>query len=219
MITNKKIATVILSSLMLFTCTVPYFANAEENVNVDSANIDPYVNNLSQNVNVDGKNYNLNFVYDENNNDNITYIEDTKSEKMDVLIQDKDNGVFYLNGEKVAEIKTDFETPKALLGSSSYWKYINNSSTYISWKKGIAAVVLAGIIAGAMGGGATAAAILGSCGSNVMSLLAGGFIGGRLYWTKWYHVNVFNYHYKIDWAIKDPKGKRYGTYYVQYTME
>lgn len=210
----KKLVLVVLSALMIFTFTAPSFAKSSVDIEQDI-----YVNNVQENVLIQDKEYNYKYSYNSASNDNITYITDTQSGQSDTLIHDKETGIFYLNGQKVAEIKDDLNIPTQILRAGSYWKYISNSSTYISWKKGLAAAVVAGIIAGALGQGATVVAVLGSVGASTLGYISSSFVGGRLYWTKWYHVNLLNYHYKIDWAIKAPNGKRFGTYYIQYTLE
>lgn len=90
------------------------------------------------------------------------------------------------------------------------------ASKKITWKTRLAVNELAGIIAGAMSSGVRL--VIGSVKLAILNEISEFSKGGTLYWTRWYHVNVLNYHYKVDWVLSTSV-KRYGTYSFQYTTE
>lgn len=104
---------------------------------------------------------------------------------------DETNGIFYLNGEKIAEIieesRNDEVQKNSFLKAAPAYTYLGAKSKKISWGKATTAVVLASMIATVLGyiGGAAIIGAVGAASLGVIALAASnGVVNAKTYSRK-----------------------------------
>ena len=88
------IATILSSSLLMGTTV---FAGERNLENISN----PYVEKAEEELQIEG----INYRYGVEKGNKVTYITNEKTKEKDKLVYDETEGIFLLNGEKIAEIE------------------------------------------------------------------------------------------------------------------
>ena len=173
----------------------------------------PYIQELNEEVQIDGTNYK--YEYDMENGKRVTFITNEDTAKTDKLLYDETNGIFYLNGEKIAEIieesRNDEVQKNSFLKAAPAYTYLGAKSKKISWGKATTAAVLASMIATVLGyiGGA---AIIGAVGATSLGVIASaasnGVVNAKTYSRKTGKIT----NYKYIWSFTPSGSRKYGDY-------
>lgn len=205
---KKAIASILCLSLAIGTTSFAQEGNVKLNENVN-----PYVQGITEEVKIEGTTYS--YEYDMEDGNKVTHITNEDTSETDDLIYDEENGVFYLNGEVVAEVE-DVETVEDNIANTgaraSNYKYIGSVNKKITWKKAVAAGVLAAIIATAIGHFMSAAAVITAAGLSALSVAsaaaANGVVKAKVYRMKAGRVTT----YKYVWSFTPSGGKKLGNH-------
>lgn len=181
---------------------------------------DMYSQNVTENVNIEGVNYTYEYYYDNNGQRNIL-ITDTANSVSNTLTFNEQNSTFYLDNEKLGEVKTVLEKDSELENSAPQtrlnWKLQGTYHNKITWSRGTTVAVVAGAIAvylATLG----AAGVIAAMGSGSLSVLASNAIGGTLHRTLYRATTGSRVHHKYNWSFVASTGQRFGTYTYQYTL-
>lgn len=180
---------------------------------------------LTEEVEIDGTTYS--YEYDLQAGKKVTNITNEDTSETDVLVYDEEKGIFYLNGNVVAEIE-DVEEDSltaeeqsgadvfeddgvSMQSAASRYKYIGAINKKVTWKHGVAVAVAAGIIAAALVC-MTGAKIIYHIGKSAVKAFANNCVGGRVR-SKMYEMKAGKVtNYKHVWSFTTSKGKKYGNY-------
>lgn len=179
-----------------------------------------YSQNATENINIEGINYTYKYYYDSKGQRSIL-ITDTTNSVSNILTYNEKNSTFYLDNEKLGEVKTVSEKDPQLDNSNILsklnWKLQGTYHNKISWSKGTTVAVVAGAIAvylATLG----AAGVLAAMGSGAVSVLASNAIGGTLHRTLYHATTGSKQNYKYNWSFVSSTNQRFGTYTYQYTV-
>ena len=128
-------------SLFLAFCM---FVSCIQCVSVSYAN---EMNTDSEIVSVNGNEYK--YVETCINGKNITRIYNLTENTVDVICYDEFSGKVYLNNEQIAQVENNYSNLNDNVSTcaNKYWTLHDKTDKIITWKKAVAAAVLAGIIA------------------------------------------------------------------------
>lgn len=203
---KKVVATTLCVSLLMGTMVFAGETDQKEMSN-------PYIQELNEEVQIDGTNYK--YEYDMEDGNKVTFITNEDTEKTDKLLYDETKDIFYLNGEKIAEINEEswngeFQENGFLKAAPAY-TYLGAKSKKISWGKAVSVAVLAEVIAAAVGsiGGA---AVIAAMGSTALGVVAGAATNGVVN-TKTYSRKTGKItNYKYVWSFTPSGSRKYGDY-------
>ena len=218
--TNKMIA-----SILCLTMLASITSFAQEETVVTNENINPYVQEITEEVEIGGTAYS--YEYDIQDGKKVTNITNEDTSETDVLVYDEKTGVFFLNGNIVAEVEevksedmnteeqsgTDlFEDNGAnMQAKASGYKYIGAINKKVTWKHGVAVAAVAAVIAAVLVD-MTGAMVMAKMGYNAVKTFAKDCLGGRVR-SKIYEMKAGKVtNYKHIWSFTTNKGTKYGNY-------
>ena len=203
----KRITSLFLALIMLITCsncaTISY---AAENISaVDER----------EEVIINGKEYKYEdgFV----NGKEITRIINLTDNTEDILYYDAEKGTVFMNDVPVAYIEE--VSPEAIYGlknnipsfSTYGWRYHDTSSHRITWKQGVTAAVLAGVIAYVLP--VNKATVIAGIGITALGIVAAACSGGTVTCKTYTQVLLDGkVQFRYDWSFKPNTGETYGPY-------
>lgn len=132
----KKVIATILSSSLLMGTTV--FAGERNLENISN----PYVEKAEEELQIEGINYRYEYGVEKGNK--VTYITNEKTKEKDKLVYDETEGIFLLNGEKIAEIEKTEEIDRSVENENYYqnraskYNYVGTVNNKVTWKRGVA---------------------------------------------------------------------------------
>ena len=205
---TKRITSLFLSLIMLLTCSVgATISYAADNTSTVAEN---------ETVIIDGKEYKYEDVFV--NGKEITRIINLTDNTEDILYYDIEKGTVFLNNEPIAYIENEpietvdaFEYGISPLATNG-WRYHDTSNHRITWKQGVAAAVLAGVIAAVIPGTGKLA-VLARIGANTLGIVAGACAGGIVKCVAYTQVLLDGkVQCRYDWTFKPNTGESYGPY-------
>ena len=208
----KRIACLILSlALVMSISGTAFAANEPQNVPMVAYGYDVYAAEITESATVDGKEYTFRYQYDADNNQ-VTSITDETNHTTDVLVYDRSNGIFYLNGEIAATITTIIQ-PHA---SYKYegpdgWTHFASINSYVSWEEGLTMIAVATILSevlGFIGGPAALVQFAADDLADFYELATCGTITGDVYTFS----SMIAINYLYIWDLTTESGEFYGPY-------
>lgn len=174
---------------------------------------DFYNEKLIENIELEGISYQYKYYYNENGERCIS-ITDMNTSKTDILVYGEKDASIYLDGKKIGDVKTYYNSEKDLNNSKAVdtsWKLMGIPvHHYISWAKGTSTSIVLGLISVKLG---LSSKYVLSALSNSLSTLAGQSVGGTLHYSNYYRDLAFGQvQYRTDWSFVASNGDRYGTY-------
>lgn len=140
---KKKIISLVLSLIMIYSLPINSFAQSGLNFHVLSTKYTILEEKngvyLVENIEINGEKYI--FTHSKENGKNIIDISGAENERLE----------FDINGKLLKS-----STSNIFMKSSSDWQYFEPTTYTVSWKQGATAAVIAGAMAGAVGGPASA---------------------------------------------------------------
>ena len=205
---KKMIATILSSSLLMGTTV---FAGERNLENISN----PYVEKAEEELQIEGINYRYEYGVEKGNK--VTYITNEKTKEKDKLVYDETEGIFLLNGEKIAEIEKTEEIDRSVENGNYYqnraskYNYVGTVNNKVTWKRGVAVAAAAAVIAAVMVS-VTGAEVIGKIGYNAVKSFAQNGVGGRVK-SKIYEMKAGKItNYKHIWSFTTNSGIKYGDY-------
>lgn len=205
---TKRITSLFLVLIMLLTCS------AGTTISYASDNA-PTVNE-SETVIIDGKEYKYEDVFV--NGKEITRIINLTDNTEDLLYYDIEKGTVFLNNEPIAYIENEptetVDAPEHGISplSTNGWRYHDTSTHRITWKQGVAAAILAGVIASVIPGTGRLA-VLAKIGANTLGIIAAACSGGTVKCVAYTQVLLDGkIQCRYDWTFSPNTGESYGPY-------
>ena len=165
---------------------------------------------------IDGVHYTYNRFL--RNGDHVTIITNDANSTIEEIVFDVDSSVLYYNGTKVA-VLPPVSTSDSVSVARFTWQTISKDSYYISWSTGTSVAAVGDMIAtalaslaGAYGGGLTAALVISTLGSGFSST-AQSAIGGTISCElQMLLVPGSLNQYRYIWSFTASNGDSYGPY-------
>lgn len=197
-------------SLFLAFCM---FVSCIQCVSVSYAN---EMNTDSEIVSVNGNEYK--YVEACINGKNITRIYNLTENTVDVICYDEFSGTVYLNNEQIAQVENNYSNLNDNVSTcaNKYWTLHDKTDKIITWKKAVAAAVLAGIIASVIPkiGSST---VIAKIGLSALSVVASMCVNGHVKCASYVHVMPdASVKVKCNWTFAPAKGESYGPFSAYY---
>ncbi len=205
----KRITSLFLAFTILTTCLI-----GATNM---YASDNKYYNEKSETVIYDGIEYK--YIDEFVNGKEITHILNLTNNTEDILYFDEVNGIIYLNNEPIAFVEDvilseniSSETGISPLAGDSYWGYNGTTTKRITWAQGVAAAVLAGIIAAVIPNVGKVAVIL-KIGLSALGVVAAACGGAYVDCASYSHVLMDGkIEFRLNWTFRPSTGDVYGPY-------
>lgn len=149
----------------------------------------------------------------------ITHILNLTANTEDILYYDEADGTIYLNNEPVAYVEDvisseniSSESRVSPLAGDSYWGYNGTTTKRITWAQGVAAAVLAGIIAAVIPN-VGKIAVIAKIGLTALGVVAAACGGAYADCASYSHVLMDGkIEFRFDWTFRPNTGDKYGPY-------
>ena len=204
----KRITSLFMAVIISVTClagaTNSYAADNEYNIEE------------SETIILDGAEYK--YVDEYVDGKEITHILNLTDNTEDILYYDEANGTIYLNDEPVAYVEDVISSENIFSKNEvnpladNYWKWHDSSTKRITWAQGVAAAVLAGIIAAVIPNVGKITVIV-KIGLSALSVVAAACGGAYVDCVSYTHVlNDGSVQLRCDWTFRPSTGDKYGPY-------
>lgn len=203
----------IISLFMAFTILTTCLVGATNMYAADNQ----YTDENSETVILDGMEYK--YIDEYVDGKEITHILNLTANTEDILYYDEANGTIYLNNEPVAYVEDvisseniSSESRVSPLAGDSYWGYNGTTTKRITWAQGVAAAVLAGIIAAVIPN-VGKIAVIAKIGLTALGIVAAACGGAYVDCASYSHVLMDGkIEFRFDWTFRPSTGDVYGPY-------